>query len=69
MARRSEHSREELREMTLAAALRIVDATGRWLAAGKKRWPKGAAETFGEVTARRGRIREALSKLSWPASG
>lgn len=28
MARRSEHSREELREMTLAAAIRIVDTEG-----------------------------------------
>ncbi len=53
----------------LKAALDLVDATARWLAAGKRTWPKGAAETFGEVANRRGRIREALAKLTWPASG
>lgn len=53
----------------LKAALDLVDESGRWLAAAKKRWPVGAAATFAEVTQRRGRIREALSKLTWPASG
>ena len=54
-------------QQQLTITLALVDATRKWLAKTKRRWPNNAAETVSGVTQRQAQVRAALSKLRWPS--
>lgn len=61
-----ERDLQELRRVAggLARAYRQVVAVGQWLAAVRRRWPRGAKRSVYEYEARKADLRERLARLS-----